>query len=94
MILASTPSVGLALGLSAAAAYALPAVVSRQQAVSVGGSLANQGTQAVTGYTVSITGQLMVSRALEPGVHTPDECFPGDRYIAELASRGIDVRIS
>ncbi len=48
----------------------------------------------VTGYTLSITGQLMASRALEPGVHTPDECFPGDRYIAELASRGIDVRIS
>ncbi len=48
----------------------------------------------VTGYTLSITGQLMASRALEPGVHTPDECFPGDRYIAELASRGINVRIS
>ena len=48
----------------------------------------------VTGYTLSITGQLMASRALEPGVHTPDECFPGDRYIAELAARGINVRIS
>ncbi len=48
----------------------------------------------VTGYTLSITGQLMASRALEPGVHTPDECFPGDRYIAELAARGIMVRIT
>jgi len=48
----------------------------------------------VTGYTLSITGQLMVSGALQPGVYTPDEAFPGDRYIAELASRGIDIRIS
>jgi len=48
----------------------------------------------VTGYTLSITGQLMVSGALPPGVFTPDEAFPGDRYIAELASRGIDIRIS
>jgi lysine 6-dehydrogenase len=48
----------------------------------------------VTGYTLSITGQFMVSRALQPGVYTPDEAFPGDRYIAELASRGIDVRVS
>ncbi len=48
----------------------------------------------VTGYTLSITGQLMASGALASGVYTPDECFPGDRYIAELASRGIDIRIS
>jgi len=48
----------------------------------------------VTGYTLSITGQLMVSGALQPGVYTPDEAFPGDRYIAELAARGIDIRIS
>lgn len=48
----------------------------------------------VTGYTLSITGQLMASRALASGVHTPDEAFPGDRYIAELAARGINVRIS
>jgi len=48
----------------------------------------------VTGYTLSITGQFMVSGALQPGVYTPDEAFPGDRYIAELASRGIDIRIS
>ncbi len=48
----------------------------------------------VTGYTLSITGQLMVSCALESGVHTPDEVFPGDRYIAELAARGIDIVVS
>ncbi len=48
----------------------------------------------VTGYTLSITGQFMVSRALQPGVFTPDEAFPGDRYIAELAARGIEVRVA
>ncbi len=48
----------------------------------------------VTGYTLSITGQLMASGALASGVYTPDECFPGDRYISELASRGINIRIS
>ena len=48
----------------------------------------------VTGYTLSITGQLMASGALASGVHTPDEVFPGDRYIAELATRGITIRIS
>ncbi len=47
-----------------------------------------------TGFTLSITGQFMTSGALKPGVYTPDEVFPGDRYIAELAARGIDVRIS
>jgi lysine 6-dehydrogenase len=48
----------------------------------------------VTGYTLSITGQLMASRALASGVHTPDECFPGDQYIAELAKRGINILVS
>ena len=48
----------------------------------------------VTGYTLSITGQLMASGALAAGVYTPDEIFPGDRYIAELKSRGINITIS
>lgn len=48
----------------------------------------------VTGYTLSITGQLMASRALTPGVYTPDECFPGDAYIAELAKRGINITVA
>jgi lysine 6-dehydrogenase len=48
----------------------------------------------VTGYTLSITGQFMASGALASGVYTPDEVFPGDRYIAELAARGINIRIS
>jgi lysine 6-dehydrogenase len=26
------------------------------------------------------------------GVHTPDECIPAERYVAELARRGIMIR--
>ena len=48
----------------------------------------------VTGYTLSITGQFMASGALASGVYTPDEVFPGDRYFAELAARGINIVIS
>jgi lysine 6-dehydrogenase len=44
-----------------------------------------------TGYSLSITGQLQASGAVPPGVCTPDECVPAERYIAELAARGIDV---
>ena len=47
----------------------------------------------VTGYTLSITGQLMASGALPSCVYTPDEVFPGDRYIAELAKRNINIRM-
>jgi len=47
-----------------------------------------------TGYTLSITGQLQATGAVEPGVHTPDEAMPGDRYVAELAKRGIEIRFS
>jgi hypothetical protein len=28
------------------------------------------------------------------GVHTPDECMPGDKYIAELAKRGVNIQMS
>ena len=45
-----------------------------------------------TGYTLSITGQLQASGAIEAGVHTPDECIPAARYFAMLAARGIAVR--
>ncbi|MFM9014249.1 MAG: saccharopine dehydrogenase family protein [Gemmatimonadota bacterium] len=45
-----------------------------------------------TGYSLSITGQLQAEGAVSPaGVHTPDECMPGERYIAELAKRGIGI---
>ena len=46
-----------------------------------------------TGFSLSITG-LMQARGLvqPPGVHTPDECIPAERYIAELRKRGIEIR--
>lgn len=46
-----------------------------------------------TGYSLSITGQLQALGAVMPaGVHTPDECMPGDRYVTELGKRGILIR--
>ncbi len=46
-----------------------------------------------TGYSLSITGQMQARGEVQPvGVHTPDECMPGARYIEELAKRGIDIR--
>jgi lysine 6-dehydrogenase len=48
-----------------------------------------------TGYSLSITGQMQARGEVKPaGVHTPDECIPAERYIAELGKRGIDIRIS
>lgn len=44
-----------------------------------------------TGYSLSITGQLQATGAVAPGVHTPDEAIPGDRYVAELAKRGVNI---
>jgi lysine 6-dehydrogenase len=45
-----------------------------------------------TGYSLSITGQLQAEGAAgAPGVHTPDEAMPGERYIAELAKRGVVI---
>jgi lysine 6-dehydrogenase len=45
-----------------------------------------------TGYSLSITGQLQAGGAIAPGVHTPDESMPAERYITELRKRGIDVQ--
>lgn len=46
-----------------------------------------------TGYSLSITGQLQAEGQVKPaGVHTPDECMPGDRYVTELAKRGVMIR--
>jgi lysine 6-dehydrogenase len=46
-----------------------------------------------TGYSLSITGLLQASGAVTPkGVHTPDECMPGDRYVTELGKRGVLIR--
>jgi lysine 6-dehydrogenase len=46
-----------------------------------------------TGFSLSITGQLQAEGAVTPaGVHTPDECIPGERYVQELAKRGVLIR--
>jgi lysine 6-dehydrogenase len=46
-----------------------------------------------TGFSLSITGQLQAGGSIHPaGVHTPDECIPGERYIAELAQRGVEIK--
>jgi lysine 6-dehydrogenase len=46
-----------------------------------------------TGYSLSITGQMQAEGVIDvAGVHTPDECVPGDVYVAELAKRGIAVK--
>ena len=48
-----------------------------------------------TGYSLSITGQMQARGEVKPvGVHTPDECMPAEKYIAELARRGVDIRIT
>jgi lysine 6-dehydrogenase len=45
-----------------------------------------------TGYSLSITGQMQARGEISPaGVHTPDECIPAPRYIAELAKRGVMI---
>ena len=46
-----------------------------------------------TGYSLSITGQMQARRELrDTGVHSPDEIMPAERYIAELAKRGVEIR--
>jgi lysine 6-dehydrogenase len=46
-----------------------------------------------TGYSLSITGQLQVQGLVAgPGVRTPDQAVPAERYIAALAERGVDIR--
>jgi lysine 6-dehydrogenase len=48
--------------------------------------------ERTTGFSLSITGQLQAAGAAIPaGVHTPDECVPGERYVAELAKRGVVI---
>ena len=45
-----------------------------------------------TGYSLSITGLMQASGEIGVmGVHTPDECVPGEKYLAELAKRGVVV---
>lgn len=44
-----------------------------------------------TGYSLSITGQMQARGEIAAGVHTPDECMPGEKYLAELAQRGVKI---
>jgi lysine 6-dehydrogenase len=49
--------------------------------------------ERTTGYSLAITGLLQASGAVRAnGVHTPDECMPGERYIAELGARGVLIQ--
>lgn len=46
-----------------------------------------------TGYSLAITGMLQARGQVKPtGVHTPDECIPAEKYIAELKKRGVNIR--
>ncbi|HTG53545.1 MAG TPA: saccharopine dehydrogenase C-terminal domain-containing protein [Gemmatimonadaceae bacterium] len=46
-----------------------------------------------TGYSLSITGQMQAKGEIKPaGVHTPDECVPAAKYIAELDKRGVHIK--
>jgi len=49
--------------------------------------------ERTTGYSLSITGQMQARGEVKPaGVHTPDECIPAEKYISELAKRGVKIR--
>ncbi len=46
-----------------------------------------------TGYSLSITGQMQARGEVQPaGIHTPDECIPAEKYIPELAKRGVNIK--
>jgi lysine 6-dehydrogenase len=47
-----------------------------------------------TGYSLSITGQMQARGETPPGVFTPDEAIPAEKYISELAKRGVVIRES
>jgi lysine 6-dehydrogenase len=46
-----------------------------------------------TGFSLSITGQMQASGEIgKSGVFTPDEAIPAQKYIGELAKRGVMIR--
>jgi lysine 6-dehydrogenase len=46
-----------------------------------------------TGYSLSITGQMQVRGEIgKAGVFTPDEAIPADKYVQELAKRGVEIK--
>ena len=49
--------------------------------------------ERTTGFSLAITGMMQVRKQVTgTGVLTPDEAVPAERYIAELAKRGINIR--
>jgi lysine 6-dehydrogenase len=47
-----------------------------------------------TGFSLAITGALQAERLVPPGVWTPDEVVPPERYLSELARRGVNIRFA
>jgi lysine 6-dehydrogenase len=48
--------------------------------------------ERTTGFSLAITALMQAAGQVKPaGVHTPDECIPGDAYVAELARRGVMI---
>jgi lysine 6-dehydrogenase len=46
-----------------------------------------------TGYSLSITGQMQARGEIgKAGVFTPDEAIPAEKYIKELAKRGVMIK--
>ena len=49
--------------------------------------------EQTTGFSLAITGMMQVRKLVtSAGVLTPDEAIPAERYVAELAKRGIKIR--
>jgi lysine 6-dehydrogenase len=47
-----------------------------------------------TGYSLAVTSWFQAGSLIEPGVHTPAECVPLERYLEELAGRGVRIERS
>jgi lysine 6-dehydrogenase len=51
--------------------------------------------ERTTGYSLAITGLMQAAGQIAPaGARTPDECVPGDAYVAALAERGVQIGYS
>ena len=49
--------------------------------------------ERTTGFSLAITGLMQARQQVtSAGVLTPDEAVPADRYVSELAKRGVDIR--
>ncbi len=50
--------------------------------------------ERTTGYSLAATAFMQAAGVVEPGVHTPAECIPVDRFIEELGGRGVKIERS